>query len=267
MVLNVDKFIEEVSVKRGIFPIIAIVICILAISCSKKPPKLDTKPCNKAKGYFQLGVSYMNADDPISALEQLFKAEKLCPHDSETQNAIGLIYFSKERFEKSIKHFKLALAAKPDYSDAHHNLGVVYLYLNQYDDAINSFTLALQNDLYRNQANSLNALGWAYYKKKDYVNAEKYFKETLEHDRLYLPSYDNLGKVYMALNRFEDALVPLDKAISLNANYVEAIFDRGVCFFKLGLKNKAKSDFEKVKQLDPLGKFGIQSEEYLKLME
>jgi len=267
MVLNVDKFIEEALMKRGIFLAIAILVCIFSISCSKKPPKLDTKPCNKAKGHFQLGVSYMNADDPTSALEQLLKAEKLCPHDPETQNALGLVFYAKERFDKSITHFKLALSYKEDFSDAFHNLGIVYLYLNRYDESISCFKSALTNDLYRNQANSLNALGWAYYKKKDYVNAEKYFKETLEHDRLYLPAYDNLAKVYILLERFEDALVPLDKVIKINANFIEAIFDRGVCFFKLGFKGKAKTDFEKVRELDPLGKFGTQAEEYLKLME
>jgi tetratricopeptide (TPR) repeat protein len=254
-------------VKRGLIYSLILLICLIGLSCAKKKPKLDTEPCKKAKGYFLLSVSYINADDPTSALEQLFKGQALCPHDPEIQNALGLVYFAKQRFAKAVNHFELALQYAPDDSDARHNLGIVYVYLNRYDEAIVSFKIALENDLYRNQANSLNAIGWAYYKKGEYTEAEGYFKKTLEHSRMYLPAYDNLAKVYIALDRFEDAIKELTHALELNDLFPEARLDLGICYLKLGDKEKAKEQFKKVLATDPLGKLGSQAQEFLKLLE
>lgn len=239
----------------------------LTVSCAKKAPTLDTKECKKAEGYFHLGVSYMYNDDPTSALGELLKGEKLCAHDPRIQNALGLVYYAKERFDKSILHLEKALELDPEDADASHNLGVVYLYLNRYDEAIKCFKKALENDLYRNQANSMNAVGWAYYKQNDYANAEKYFKETLNHDRMYLTAYDNLAKVYIALNRFDDAIIELLKALDLNSYYPEALLDIGICYLKMGDKDKAKIEFKKVTQIDPMGKLGSQAQEFLNLLE
>ena len=47
----------------------------------------------------------MNSNKSTDALKHLLDAVKLCPHDPEIHNALGLIYFAKERFPKSIKEF------------------------------------------------------------------------------------------------------------------------------------------------------------------
>ena len=253
--------------KRTFIYVLAVILCFCALACKKTPPKLDSKQCTKAKGYYQLGVSYMNADDSTSALEEFLKAEEMCPADPDLQNAMGLIYYSKEKFDKAITHLKKAIELDPENSDAKHNLGVLYLYLNQYDSAITLFQEALENDLYRNQANTLNALGWAYFKKKNYLKAEAFFNQTLDRDRLYLPAYVNLGKVYIALERYQDSTAILEKALQLNPYYAEAHLDMGISYMKLGNNEKAVFHFKKALEYEPLGKIGSQAQEFLNLLE
>lgn len=252
---------------RRILYIFLIAVCAIAISCGKKAPSLDSKECEKAEGYFFLGVSFMNNDDPTTALEELLKAEKLCPNDPRIHNAMGLVYYAKERFDKAILHFQKALLLDPEDSDAAHNLAIVYLYLNRYDEAIALLLGALESDVYRNQANSLNAVGWAYYKKNDYIKAEEFFRKTLEHDRMYLPAYDNLAKVYISLSRFKDAETELVRALNLNEFFIEARLDLGIVYLKSSQQAQACEQFSKVLGIDPLGKLGAQAQEFINLLE
>ena len=78
---------------------------------------------------------------------------------------------------------------------------------------------------------------------------------------------DNIAKVYMNLERYEDAIAELNKALAINEYYVEALLDLGICHLKVGEKEKARENFKKVLEIDPLGKLGSQAQEYLNLLE
>jgi len=247
----------------AIFMILAIFLCS---SCERKPRVSQVKQ-EKAKASYELAVAYMNKGDGTSALEELMKAVATNPYDANIQNALGLVYYHKEKFDQSLEHFNKALELNPKMSDAKHNLGTVYLYLGRYDEAIKLFSEALADDLYRNQAQTLNSIGWAYFKKQQYTQAEQYFQKVLEHDRLYLIAYDNLAKVYIALNRYEDAIEKLTRVLELAPLYPEAHLDLGICFLKLDRKEDARQHFRKVLEVDPYGKLGSQAQEYINLLE
>lgn len=262
------KLEDSNQMKRVLVFTLALIMCFFMVSCaSKKKPRMDTKSCDKSNGFYKFGISYFASNDATSALGQLLKAEELCPHDPKIQDALGLVYYSKERFPKAIEHFQKALKWDPNFSNAAHNLGIVYLYLNRYDEAIALFQNALSNDLYRNRANSINALGWAYYKKKDYEMAEKYFKETLEHNRLFYEAYGNLAKVYLSLDRVDDAIDQLSKVLQLYKFYPEAHLDLAKCYIKKGQSQDAVEHLKKVLSIDPLGPLGTQAQKLLNLLE
>ncbi|MCZ7586369.1 MAG: tetratricopeptide repeat protein [Deltaproteobacteria bacterium] len=135
------------------------------------------------------------------------------------------------------------------------------------DEAINQFSEALADDTYRNRANTLNGLGWAHYKKGDYVRAESYFKEVIDRDRRYMIAYDNLAKVYMATNRIDDAIATLQQVLDQAPLYPEANLDMGICLLKKDDKAKAREHFLQVIKVDPLGKLGSQAQEYMNIIE
>jgi type IV pilus biogenesis/stability protein PilW len=235
--------------------------------CPQKKPSVSAAKQKEAQGHYDMAMAYMQNDKGSQALEELEKAKAVNPFDSEIHNALGLVYFSKERFDKAEEAYKKALEVDPKNSDARHNLGALYLYLGRYDEAVNQFNEALADDTYRNQANTLNALGWTYYKLQDYLRAEQYFKEVIDRDRRYFIAYDNLAKVYMATNRIDDAVAQLAKVLEITPLYPEANLDLGICFLKKGEKAKAREHFMKVLQTDPLGKLGNQAQEYLNILD
>ncbi|MDP8254373.1 MAG: tetratricopeptide repeat protein [Candidatus Alcyoniella australis] len=246
------------------FPLTVMIVVLLLVSACQKRVKPDD--LDRAEGYYLLGVSSMELGDSTGALESLLMAVEINPQEPRYHDAVGLVYYSKERFDKAINHFKQALALDPNYSDSHHNLGTVYLYLGRYNEAIDEFSAALQNDLYRNRAASLNSLGWCHYKLGDYVKAEEYLQGVIKQDRRYLIAYNNLALVYIAMDRGEDAVATLLRVLELSPDYAEAHLNLGIAYTKIGRTDQAKVEFAKVIEVDPYGKLGDQAKQYLRLL-
>ena len=150
--------------------------------CPQKKPTVSAAKQKEAQGHYDMAMAFMQNDKGSQALDELEKAKAVDPYDSGISNALGLVYFSKERFDKAEVAYKKAIELDPKNSDARHNLGTLYLYLGRYDEAVNQFNEALADDTYRNQANTLNALGWTYFKQQDYVRAEQNFKDVINRD-------------------------------------------------------------------------------------
>ena len=235
--------------------------------CPKEKPSVSAAKQKEAQGHYDMAMAFMQNDKGSQALDELEKAKAVNPFDSAVSNALGLVYFSKERFDKAEGAYKKAIELDSKNSDARHNLGTLYLYLGRYDEAVNQFNEALADDSYRNQANTLNSLGWICYKQQDYVRAEQYFKDVINRDGRYLIAYDALAKVFMATNRIDDAVAQLNKVLEIAPMYPEANLDLGICFLKKGEKAKARENFMKVLQADPLGKLGSQAQEYLNILD
>lgn len=236
-------------------------------ACGNRKPSVNLYKQREAKSYYQQSLAFFSADKGSQALEEIQTSISIDPYRPAAYNVMGLIYYHKERFEKAERAYKKAIELDPEFSDAHHNLGTLNVYLGRYDEAINQFKEALANDVYRNIANSMNALGWVYLKKQDYIQAELAFKDVIERDRKYLIAYDNLAKVYMATNRFDDAIFQLNAVLRQSPMYPEANLDMGICLLKKEDTAKAREYFLKVVQRDPLGKMGAQAREYLNLLE
>lgn len=240
-------------------------LLFLGLACQTN--KVDEKSARLAKGYFEMAVAYMQGGDATGALGELLKAVEYNPYDPEIRNALGLVYYSKGKYAKAIEQFQMALQLAPDHSDTHHNLGHLYLTQGRYDPAIQEFQAALDNDLYRNRAQTLNAMGFAYYKKRDYMKAEEVLKNCLDHDGLYILAYDNLAKVYIALDRFEEAQEYLEKVLKIQPFFPEAMLDLSLVYMKLGVREQARDLLKRVKEIDPLGEYGRRADELLEMLQ
>ncbi|MDP8224760.1 MAG: tetratricopeptide repeat protein [Candidatus Lernaella stagnicola] len=245
--------------------IVLVAFSMIAASCGKK--RVGEDDARKAQGYYEMAVASMYHGDPTSALGDLQTALTYNPNDPEIYHALGIVYYSKEKYGKAVSNFKKAIELQPDHSDSHHNLGHLYLTQGRYEIAIKEFHSALENDLYRNRAQSLNALGYAYFKRRDYLEAEKFLKECIDHDRLYFTAYDNLAKVYIALERYDDAREILERGLEIRPVFPEAMLDLAMVVCKQGDKKRGLDLLKRIKQMDPYGEFGARADEYKMLCE
>ncbi len=198
-----------------------------------------------------LGKQYYLAGDYTTALKYLLDAENLYPNDHILQNYLGQVYLAKGKPELAVKHFKNAIRLKPDYAVARNNLGVAYLEENKWDDAIAVFKEVTDDLLYATPHYPLTNMGYAYYKKKNLKESEKYYLDALALESNFPPALRGLGRTYVAMGKGAEAVAALTAATDLYPEFAEAYYDLGEAYVLLKNVPKAKSAFEKIVQLKP----------------
>lgn len=193
----------------------------------------------KAEAHNKLGVSYLNNDQINNAFIEFQKAIKFDPKNKETLNYLGYINAGFKKYDMAISYYKRAIAIDPEYSDAMNNLGLVYLDLKKWDEAIKYFRSALKNALYLTPEKAYSTMGYAYYKKGDYINAENSLKEALIRNPVFPLAMYYLGLVYIKLEKYEPAITVLKKAIGIVPAYYDAHWELAKIYLRLTKKSKA----------------------------
>lgn len=92
----------------------------------------------------------------------------------------------------------------------------LYIKRNEYNVAIKKY-----EDILKIQANSCRArVGQAISHRmlKNYLKAEALCKQAIERNPMYVQTYDEIGKIYVCLNRMDEAIRYFNKAVSLSPN-------------------------------------------------
>lgn len=149
----------------------------------------DTIAMNK------LALLYSNEHQPEKAKEIYIKSfEK---GNMEAAQYLANMSLKDEKYDDVIKYAK-PLADKGN-KEMVYALGSAYLKLKQYDDAIKYLLMDAESVYIK------DPLGQAYYEKKDYANAEKYWKSAVDdHKSGAINSYNKLLNLYKEQGRQKD---------------------------------------------------------------
>jgi len=125
-------------------------------------------------------------------------------------------YLKEENVPQRLAHCSQNISTNPNSPDAYVERGIIYYQIDN-EKAINDFTKAIEIDPY--------------------------------HDEAYI----NRAKVYVDIDKLDNAISDFTKAIEINPNFIEAYYDRALIYlYKIGDWEKAIVDFSKVITLDPL---------------
>jgi len=209
-----------------------------------------------------LGEKYMFERDYPKAIKELTNAARLNPKDPITQNYLGLSFrarassthnpTSKQNYlHLAEKHYKKALDLDPNYSQARNNLGNVYIDQQKWDEAIVCYKTVTKDLVYTTPYFPLSNLGWAYYNKKEYGLAEKYYLDALNLEPRFLLAMLGLGRTYTALGRTADATGVLEKAAEVYPQTPEVYMDLADAYKASKNYRKAMDSYRKVIELAP----------------
>ncbi len=198
-----------------------------------------------------LGEAYLGQGDYTAALREFLKAEKFYSKDPYLQNDLGLVYMAKGKINLAINHFKMAVEIKPNYAPAKNNLGTAYLTQKNWDDAIACFEEITGDLLYATPHYPLSNLGLAYYNKKEYVLAEKYYQKALKIEPEFTIALRGLGKTYIAMGKIPEAIATFEKATINSPRFAKLYFDLADAYRLSRKYNKALNAYKKVIELAP----------------
>lgn len=246
------------SIKRILF----IIVCgMLPLACSVAKESYD-----EGEVHYILGASYLREGNPTLALKEF-----LIALDSENSSRIhaglGQAYQLKKAYTQAEEHYKSALRQDADNPQYANNLAALYLDMERWDGAIKYFNKAVDNLLFTSPEIALTGLGFAHYKKGNYLQAITQFQKAINLKPRYARAYYHLGEAYFALDKNDLAIRELRRAIELSPNFAAAHYK--LALTQMRLKNNASSiaGFKRVLALTPDSEIGRLSKDYLKLLK
>ena len=156
----------------------------------------------------------------------------------------AMALFKEGKYKESIDAFSLVLENEPDNADVYNNMGVAYSCEGDFDHAEKSYVRAIELDPELAQA-YIN-LSDLYYKAGDLASA----LGTLQRGSYELE--DNLtiahllARVYIEDQRWDDAIVELERVLDGEPENYDAYYDLGHVYFELGDYETAIDNFENV---------------------
>jgi len=221
---------------------------------SKKTSEADASPERNqalAEATRNVGEAYLAGGNLIAALRELKKAEGMYPEDPITQFDLGLTYYYRDRYDQAVEHLQRAIRLKPDYAPAINTLGNTYSAMGQWDKAIETYEKILEDAFYGTPHFALSNMGVAYYHKKNYARAEHYFLEALKLNPDFINALAGLGTMYIDLDRYDEAVVKLERAVRKDPKVGKLHFELGRAYRGQGNIVQARAEFTKAAELAP----------------
>ena len=204
-----------------------------------------------------LGVIYARQGKFNEALEYNKRVISVNVKDSEGYNNLGLCYKNLDQIEDSIYSFKEAIRLNPSYADAYYNLSNVYEIQGEYNLSFEANLQAVTNKTKNIKAyTQLGVKMMARGRNEDALaalesgrtlapndselgilystclirldrchEAKNWLNKMLKYDPNNSDVYTNLGHALMSEGNFSEAILALEKAISLNKNNAKAHFN------------------------------------------
>jgi tetratricopeptide (TPR) repeat protein len=159
--------------------------------------------------FYYLGGELSNLGGGLRSRQhfrRMLEAAAINPHDGEAQYQLGLIHQQRRQYTEAIRRFQAAVTIDPTETDAHFQLGRIAREQGRLPDALTHFQTVLQQD----ERHSLSEI------------------------------HRELGAVYLALGRTEDARRELALYIDRRPYDPEGLFYYGQALEKLGQPAQAR---------------------------
>jgi Flp pilus assembly protein TadD len=170
-------------------------------------------PRLRARALFETGASAR----AIDVLEPVARAN---PTDNSVQFALADLYNDAGRFPDAEKVVRQVVAREPTNADALNYLG--YLLADkgqQLDEAIVLVRRAL--DIEPDNPSYLDSLGWAYYRRGDANEAQKYLAPAADKLPRNSVVQDHMGDVFARLGRWQDAINAWTRALEGDGDSID----------------------------------------------
>lgn len=165
-----------------------------------------------------------------------------------TNVSLGMAAIEELQYQEALEDFDLAVMNDEDMQLINRGRGIAYIGLSEYENAIDCLTLSLQNsnghitDL---EFDTNFYLALAHYKNKDYSEAIEIYSSIITMDKDYVDAYYNRGLSYLMNGQVELAVLDFDKAIELEPKDYSRYIDAYCSLVEKGYRDLGNSYLEK----------------------
>lgn len=220
-----------------------------------------------AEGLLNIGRSliytaeYDEAEKSIERALDIFRlqsGERSSIGEMRATNALGVVYFEKQEFEKALNQYFLALTQSEVHNNdeikirALNNIGEIHNLLNNVEEALSydhqALSIAEKCSDKSVAAVTMINLGELYLKINDLTEAEEYYNRALKtaektsNTQIIADAYLGAGKIHLAREEF----FPAENKISEAYKLYDEISDKAAiaeCYYQFGLLGIMNSKF------------------------
>ena len=154
----------------------------------------------------------------------------------------------------AIRHFERARALDPSLNDrAARRLAVLYDKLDEQAKAMTEFQALLKK--YPKDTSLLSDVGFSYYNRGQWAEAETYFRKAIAQDKTYKRAWVNLGMTLAQQGRYPESL----EAFSQGVSQAEAYSNMAFIMTAQKKYDEAKQAYRKALELEPALRVAQQS--------
>lgn len=172
--------------------------------------------------------------------------EQVCSkdgRDAEAWNALGMIHAERGDYPAAEPPFRRLAALRPDSADAHYNLGRSLELQEKYEEAEAAYCRALTHSGHT-LVEAFNNLGNVYRAQGRDEQALAQYGETLARNPRHHHALNNTGVILQRLGRHEEALAWYDAALAADPRYIQAHWNKALALLTLGRFAEGWAEFE-----------------------
>ena len=209
---------------------------------------LKMEPRN-TEALYELGVLYQEMDEPVQALNTFQTVLKLPAPPVEVYNRISNLRFQQDDRQGAMDILRQAVAADPTNAKLQYYLGNAFRKQKIDEKAIESYIRAIQ--LEPDMAEPHFNLGMIYLTRRQINDAILQFREVVRIRPEDYETYLFLGRAYRQSNQIEQAVTAIQEAISLKSDLLEARLLLGEIYLRQAEPERAIEQLTVVQTYNP----------------
>jgi type IV pilus assembly protein PilF len=267
---------------------------VLALAAGCVSPRAKRDP-DQSQVLFELGAKYYANRRVEAAIEELQKALKADPENADAYNMLGIIALKQgadylqqlesaaclkgrdaqvvredalQRFREAEVNFRKAVELRAEFSHAWNNLSVATFHLEDWDASVTAAKNALKDPTYGEPQVARANLGWAFFYKKDLLNAWKELHEAVAQNPGFCVGHYRLAKVYVERGEIDSAADEVDAVIGNDKCPIqEAYLLGGLVHQRRKERDRARALFERCASLAPRSCMAAECRRYAELIQ
>lgn len=166
------------------------------------------------------------------------------PNDADAWYLLGRTKYSESEFQAAIAAFEHSLALRPKYIAAENNIGLCWKELNDHEKARAAFQTAIdwQGSVPTDAQPFLN-LGTLLADDRKNEETLPYLTKAAALAPKNAAVHEELGKVYLAMNKLSEAQAELEQAVALAPDASALHYKLGQVLRREGLQDQAQQEF------------------------
>ena len=189
-------------------------------------------------------------EDYGNAVKGLMSYLSKNPQDPEATYTLGRSYLEMEQFKEAIPYYTKAVVLNAEKNMWAYELGMIYYTIEDFKNAVVYFNKAAEKG-YPQKSDFTENLAYAYLYSGQTDQGEKMLTELINKRPGDKDLLRDMAEVFYKKNVFDKSLSYCEKLMQMDAKDGKALYQAGLCFQKMGQKDKGQAMCDQAIELDP----------------